>query len=172
MSPIVLLIVIKDAKELFNFLVYTFHFSIHLGVESCRQGLIYVKFASGFSHKFGGKLGTSVGDYILWESCSSPDIIQVELGHFFDSDCFVAKGDNNGFTETIQYNKYRISIAGFREVSDKVHSDGFPYSNRNRVRMQGYLNAWFVFGGLANGTSIHIVLGELGWAWPSILSGD
>jgi hypothetical protein len=162
MSPIVLLIVTEDAKELFNFLVYAFRFSISLWVESCRQGLIYVKFAPGFSHEFGGKLGASVGDYMLWESRSSPDVIQVELGRFFGGDCFAAGGDNNGFTETVHYDEHRISIAGFREVGDEVHSDGSPHSGRNRVRVQGYLSTWFVFGGLANGTSIHVVLGELG----------
>ena len=51
---------------------------------------------------------------------------------------------------------------GFRKVGDEVHSNGFPYSGRNRVRMQGYLSTWFIFGGLTGGTSINVVLGELG----------
>ena len=86
------------------------------------------------------------------------------MGGFFSSDYFAARGDNNGFTKSIHYNKHGISIAGFRKVSDEVHGDEFPYSGRNEVRVQGYLSAWFVFGGLASGTSIHIVLGKLGQA--------
>jgi hypothetical protein len=62
----------------------------------------------------------------------------------------------------IYHNKHGVSIAEFGEVGDKVHSDGFPNSGRNRIRMQGYLSTWFIFGGLASGTSIHVVLGELG----------
>jgi hypothetical protein len=99
---------------------------------------------------------------MLWESSSSPDVIQVELGGFFCSDRFAARSDDNGFTEAIYYNEHRIRVARFGEVSDKVHGDGFPYSGRDGVRMQGYLSTWFVFGRLANGTSIHVVLGKLG----------
>ena len=51
MSPIVLLVVAEDVKELFHFLVYVFCFTVCLGVEGRRQGLIYVKLAPGFSHK-------------------------------------------------------------------------------------------------------------------------
>ena len=162
MSPIVLLIVTEDTKELFNFLIYAFRFTIGLGVESCKLGLVYIKFAPGFSHKFGGKLGTSVEDYMLWEFSSSPDVIQVELDSFFYSDRFVARGDDNSFTEAIYYNEHRVSIARFRKVGDKVHGYEFSYSGRNGVRVQGYLSVWFVFGRLANGTSIHVVLSELG----------
>ena len=141
MSPIVLLVVAEDAKELFHFLVYVFCFTICLGVEGHRQGLIYVKLAPGFSHKFGSKLGASIGDYVLWESSSSPDIIQVELSAFFCSDSFAARGDNDGFAEAVYYNEHGVGIAGFREVGDEVHSDGSSYSDRDRVRMQGYLNS-------------------------------
>ena len=94
------------------------------------------------------------------------------MGGFFSSDHFVARGDNNGFIKSTHYNKYRISIAGFRKVSDEVHGDEFPYSGRNGVRVQGYLSAWFVLGGLASDTSIHIVLGELRQAWPLVFPGD
>jgi hypothetical protein len=162
MSPIVLLVVAEDAKELFHFLVYTFCFIIGLGVEGRRQGLIYVKLAPDFSHKFGSELRASIRDYVLWESSSSPDIIQVELSGFFCSDSFVTWGDNDGFTEAVYHNEYGVSIAGFWEVGDKVHSDGFPYSSRDRVRMQGYLSTWFIFGGLTGSTSVYVVLGELG----------
>ena len=162
MSPIVLLVVAEDAKELFHFLVYTFCFTIGLGVKGYRQGLIYVKFAPGFSHKLGSELWASIRDYMLWESSSSPDIVQVELSSFFCSDSFATWGDNNGFTEAIYHDQHGVGIAGFWEVGDKVHSDGFPYSSRNRVRMQGYLSAWFIFGGLTGGTSVYVVLGELG----------
>jgi hypothetical protein len=72
---------------------------------------------------------------MLCESCSSPDIIQVELGGFFSSDCFATRGNNNSFTETIHYNEYRISIARLRKISDKVYGNEFPYSSRNRVRV-------------------------------------
>ena len=78
MSPIVLLVVAEYAKELFYFLIYTFCFTICLGVEGRRQGLIYIKLVLGFSHKFGSKLGASIRDYVLRESSLSPDIIQVE----------------------------------------------------------------------------------------------
>ena len=162
MSPIVLLVVAENAKELFHFLVYAFCFTIGLRVESRRQGLIYVKLVPGFSHKFGSELPASVGDYVLWESSSLPDIIQVELSSFFCSDSFATWGDNNGFTEAIYHDQHGVGIAGFWEVGDKVHSDGFSYSSRNRVRMQGYLSAWFIFGGLTGGTSVYVVLGELG----------
>ena len=162
MSPIVLLVVAENAKELFHFLVYAFCFTIGLGVESRRQGLIYVKLVPGFSHKFGSELRASIGDYMLWESSSSPDIIQVELSSFFCSDGFATWGDNDGFTEAIYYDEHGVGIAGFWEVGNKVHGDGFPYSGRDRVGMQGYLSAWFIFGGLTGGTSIYVVLGELG----------
>ena len=162
MSPIVLLVIAEDTKELFHFLIYTFCFSIFLGVEGRRQGLIYIKLIPGFSHKFGSKLGASIGNYVLWESSSLPDIIQIELSSFFCGDSFATRGDNDGLMETIYYDEYRVGIAGFREVSDEVHSDGFLYFSRNRVRMQGYLSTWSIFGGLASGTSIYVVFGELG----------
>jgi hypothetical protein len=162
MSPIVLLVVAENAEELFDFLVYAFCFTIGLGVKGCRQGLIHVKLAPGFSHKFGSELRASIGDYMLWESSSSPDIIQVELSSFFCSDSFATRGNNDGFTEAIYHNEHGVGITGFWEVGDKVHSDGFPYSGRDRVGMQGYLGAWFVFGGLTGGTSVYVVLGELG----------
>ena len=132
-SPVVLLVVTENMKELFNFLIY-------VGVKGRGQGLVYIKLALGFSHKFESKLGASVGDYVLWESSSSPDIIQIELSGFFCDDSFVTRGDNDGFTEAIYYNEHRVDIAGFGEVGDKVHSDGFPYPSRNRVRMQEYLS--------------------------------
>ena len=162
MSPIVLLVVAENAEELFDFLVYAFCFTIGLGVESCRQGLIYVKLVPSFSHKFGSELWASIGDYVLWESCSSPNIIQVELSSFFCSDSFATGGDNDGFTKTVYHDEHGVGIARFWEVGDKVHSDGFPYSDRDRVGMQGYLSAWFILGGLTGGTSIYVVLGELG----------
>ena len=84
------------------------------------------------------------------------------MSGFFHGDCFATEGDNDGFTEAIHYNEHRVSITGFGEVSDKVHGDGFPYFGRNKVRMQGYLSTWFIFGGLANDTSIYIILDELG----------
>jgi hypothetical protein len=65
-----------------------------------------------------------------------PDIIQVELGSFFYSDCFVARDDNNGFTKMIYYNKHGVSIVGFKKVSDEVHDNGFSYFSGNRVRAQ------------------------------------
>ena len=65
MSPIVLLIVTEDVKELFNFLIYAFCFTICLRMEGHGQGLVYIKLAPSFSHKFGSKLGTSVGNYML-----------------------------------------------------------------------------------------------------------
>ena len=162
MSPIVLLVVAEDVKELFHFLVYVFCFTIGLGVEGRRQGLIYIKLAPGFSHKLESKLWASIGDYMLWESSSSPDIIQVELSGFFCSDSFATQSDNDGFTKAVYHNEHGVSIVGFWEVSDKVHSDGFPYSGRDRVRMQRYLSTWFIFGGLTCGTSVYVVLGELG----------
>ena len=162
MSPIVLLVVAEDAKELFHFLIYVFCFTICLRVEGHRQGLIYVKLAPGFSHKFGSKLGASIGDYVLWESSSSPNIIQIELSGFFCGDSFATRGDNDGLTEAVYYDEHGVGITGFREVSDEVHSDESPYSDRDRVRMQGYLSTWFIFGGLTGGTSIYVVLGELG----------
>jgi hypothetical protein len=162
MSPIVLLVVAENAKELFDFLVYAFCFTIGLRVESRRQGLIYVKLVSSFSHKFGSELRASIRDNVLWESCSSPNIIQVELSDFFCSDSFAAWGDNDGFTKAIYHDEHGVGIAGFWEVRDEVHSDGFPYSGRDRVGMQGYLSAWFIFGRLTGGTSIYVVLGELG----------
>ena len=45
MSPIVLLVVAEDAKELFHFLIYAFCFTICLRMKDHRQGLIYVKLA-------------------------------------------------------------------------------------------------------------------------------
>ena len=162
MSPIVLLVVAENAKELFHFLVYAFCFTISLGVESRRQGLVYVKLVPGFSHKFGGELWASVGDYVLWESSSSPNIIQVELSGFFCSDSFATGGDNDGFTEAIYHDEHGVGIARFWKVGDKVHSDRFPYSGRDRIGMQGYLSTWFIFDGLTGGTSIYVVLGELG----------
>ena len=162
MSPVVLLVVAENAEELFDFLVYAFCFTIGLGVKGRRQGLIHVKLAPGFSHEFGSELRTSIGDYVLWESCSSPDIIQVELSSFFCSDSFATGGDNDGFTEAIYHDEHGVGIAGFWEVGDKVHSDGFPYSGRDRVGMQGYLGAWFILGGLTGGASVYVVLGELG----------
>ena len=162
MSPIVLLVVTEDVKELFNFLVYVFCFTICLGVKGHGQGLVYVKLAPGFSHKFGSKLGALVGDYVLWESSSSPDIIQIELSSFFCGDSFATRGNNDGLTEAIYYDEHGVGIAGFWEVGDEVHSDGLPYSGRDRVGMQGYLSTWFIFGGLAGGTSVYVVLGELG----------
>ena len=104
-------------------------------MKGCGQGLIYVKLAPGFSHKFGSKLGALIGDYMLWESSSSSDIIQIELSNFFCDDSFATRGNNDGFTEAIYYDEHGVGIAEFREVDDKVHSDGFLYSNRNRVRM-------------------------------------
>ena len=162
MSPIVLLVVAENAKELFDFLVYAFCFTIGLGVKSRRQGLIHIKLVPGFSHEFGSELRASVRDYVLWESSSSPNIIQVELSSLFCSDSFATGCDNDGFTEVIYHDEHGVGIARFWEVSDKVHSDGFPYSGRDRVGMQGYLSAWFIFGGLTGGTSIYVVLGELG----------
>ena len=162
MSPIVLLVVAENVKELFHFLVYAFCFTIGLGVEGRRQGLIHVKLVPGFSHKFGSELRASIGDYVLWESCSSPDIIQVELSSFFCSDSFATGGDNDGFTEAIYHDEHGVGIAGFWEVGDEVHSDGFPYSGRDWVGMQGYLSTWFIFGGLTGGTPVDVVLGELG----------
>ena len=162
MSPIVLLVIAEDAKELFHFLIYTFCFSICLGVEGRRQDLIYVKLVPGFSHKFESKLGASIGDYVLWESGSLPNIIQIELSSIFCGDSFATRGDNDGLTEMIYYNEHGVSITGFREVGDEVHSDGFLYSSRNRVRMQEYLSMWSIFDGLASGTSIYVVFGELG----------
>src|SRR5580658_2650981 len=144
MSPIVLLVVAENAKELFHFLVYAFCFTIGLGVESGGQGLIHIKLVPSFSHKFGSELRASIGDYMLWESCSSPNIIQVELSSFFCSDSFATWGDNDGFTEVIYHNKHGVGIARFWEVGDEVHSDGFPYSSRDRIGMQGYLSAWFI----------------------------
>ena len=99
---------------------------------------------------------------MLWESCSSPDIIQVELSGFFCSDSFATRGDNDGFTEAVYHDKHGVGIARFRKVGDEVHSDGFTYSDRDRVRMQGYLSTWFIFGGLTGGTSVYVVLGKLG----------
>ena len=58
--PIVLLVVAEDAEELFDFLIYAFCFSVGLGVKSCRQCLVDMKFGPCFSHDFGGKLRTSV----------------------------------------------------------------------------------------------------------------
>ena len=162
MSPIVLLVVAENAKVLFHFLVYAFCFTIGLGVEGHRQGLIYIKLAPGFSHKLGSKLGASIRDYVLWESSLPPDIIQVELSGFFCSDSFAARGDDYSFTEMVYYDEHGVGITGFREVGDEVHGDGFSYSSRDRVRMQGYLDTWFIFGGLAGDTSIYVVLGKLG----------
>ena len=152
MSPIVLLVAAENTKELFHFLVYAFCFTIGLGVEGRRQGLIYVKLASGFSHKLGSELRASIRDYVLWESSSLPDIIQVELSSFFCSDSFATWGDNDGFTEAVYHDEHGVGIAGFGKVSDEVHSDGFPYSSRDRVKMQGYLSTWFIFDGLTGGT--------------------
>ena len=74
----------------------------------------------------------------------------------------MTRGDNDDLAEAVYYDKHGVSIVGFGKVSDEVHSDGFPYSDRDRVRMQGYLSMWFIFGGLAGNTSIYVVLGELG----------
>ena len=98
---------------------------------------------------------------MLWESSSLPDIIQIELSGFFCNDSFATRGDNNGLTKAVYYDEHGVSIVGFGEVGDEVHSNGFPYSGRDRVRMQGYLSTWFIFYRLTGGTSIYIVLGEL-----------
>jgi hypothetical protein len=58
----------------------------------------------------------------------SSDIIQIELGGFFCSDHFVARDDDNGFTEVIYYNKQGVRVMGFRKVGYKVHGDGFSYT--------------------------------------------
>jgi hypothetical protein len=51
-SPIVCLVVAEDSKELLNFLIDAFHFSISLRMKHCGQGLINVEFVPGFVHKF------------------------------------------------------------------------------------------------------------------------
>ena len=78
---------------------------------------------------------------MLWESSPSPDIIQVELSGFFCGDSFAARGDDDSFTEVVYYDKHGVTIVGFGKVGDEVHSDGFPYSGRDRVRMQGNLSS-------------------------------
>ena len=60
MCPVIGLIVAENTKELFNFLVDAFYFSISLGVEGSRQGLVNIELVSSFSHELGGKLRASV----------------------------------------------------------------------------------------------------------------
>ena len=58
--PVTGLVVAENTKELFNFLVDAFCFSVSLGVKGSRQGLVNIELVPSFSHEFGGKLRTSV----------------------------------------------------------------------------------------------------------------
>ena len=60
LRPVVLLVVAKDSKELFNLLVDSFCFSICLRVKGCGEGLYDLEFVPYFFHDMGGKLGASI----------------------------------------------------------------------------------------------------------------
>ena len=58
-----------------------------------------------------------------------PNMIKVELSGFFSSNGLSAGNNDDGFGETVDNNKHGVGIIRFREVGDKVHSDGFPDSS-------------------------------------------
>jgi hypothetical protein len=91
---------------------------------------------------------------------------------FFSSDGFSTRGDDDSFAEAINDNEHGVSVSGFWEVRNKVHSDRFPNTSRDWVWLHGNLGAWLVFSSLADGTPIYVVLGKLGKARPPVFSGD
>jgi hypothetical protein len=91
---------------------------------------------------------------------------------FFSSDGFSTGGDDDSFAEAVDNNEHGVSVLGFWEVRNKVHSDRFPNASRDWVWLHGHLGAWLVLSSLTDGTSIYVVLGKLGKARPPVLSED
>jgi len=74
--PIILLEVAKDPEVLFQLLVNSLGLSISLWMIRSAEGRFDVQLLPQFLDNFGCKLGATVGDYLLRESGSSPDIVK------------------------------------------------------------------------------------------------
>jgi len=75
-GPIILLEVAKDPEVLFQLLVNSLGLSIGLWVVRGAEGRFDVQLLPQFLDDFGCKLGATIGDYLLGESGSSPDIVK------------------------------------------------------------------------------------------------
>ena len=58
-----------------------------------------------------------------------PNMIKVQLSCLFSSNGLSTWDYDNGLGEMVNNNKHEVGVVRFREVSDKVHSDGLSNSS-------------------------------------------
>ena len=77
-SPHSWLVSANDTEIGFDFLVYSFSLSIRLWVIGGREGKIVLENAPKFLGKFGGKLGSMIGDDFRVQSKAAEDFVKKE----------------------------------------------------------------------------------------------
>jgi hypothetical protein len=87
-SPIRGIIATENAKVCFDFLVYSFRFSISLGMISGGKSEFISKNSSKFLGKFGGKLGSSIGDDLVEKAESYKKLFENNCGYTFSGNSF------------------------------------------------------------------------------------
>ena len=96
----------EQAEISFQFLVYPFRFSISLGVIGGGKGDVILEEAGKFSGEGGGKLWSSVGNYLGVEAEPREDIGEEKLGYSFGVNVFSAGAINYPLSEPMVYHDH------------------------------------------------------------------
>ena len=101
----------EQAEVSFQFLVYSFRFSVSLGVICSGKGDVILEEAGKFSGEGGSKLRPSVGNYLGVEAEPREDIGEEKLGYSFGVDVFSAGAINYPLSEPMVYHDHDSIIS-------------------------------------------------------------
>ena len=114
----------EDLEVGFDFLVYSFGFSIQLGMISGGEGQVVFQEVSEFSSEGGGKLGSLVGDDFVVETEAEVYFVEEECSDAFGGDVFLCGTENHPLSKPmVDHDQKGIEAGGGGEVGDKVTGD-------------------------------------------------
>ena len=118
---------VTSAKYLeigFDFLVYSFSFSIRLWVISSGEGKVVFEEFPQFSSKGRGELRFAVGNDFVVKPKAEEDLVEEKGGNPFSSNGFLSRAENHPLSKPmVDHDQERVKACGDREIRDQITGD-------------------------------------------------
>ena len=114
----------EDSKVHFDFLVYSFGFSIRLWVISGGEGKVVFEEFPQFLSKGRGELRTAVRNDFVIKAKAEENFVEEKGGDPFGGDGFLGRAENYPLSKPmIDHDQERVKACGDREICDQITGD-------------------------------------------------
>ena len=166
----------EDPEVNFEFLIYSFSFSVGLGMVSGTSECFYSKKSHDFAEYLGGELWASVGEEGVGEAKAFEHVFDVIQGRLGGVNCLVTRDRDYPLSRSVVDNDHEavISVAN-REICDEIACylrkwSGIPLSFDQYQTRRGQMCVNFHL--LADSATGDIIFDENRHPRPPVISAD